>query len=367
MRINQIYKYYLFLLINIILSESGYSQIIKVDLLSIDSLLVNDTVNIVHDVNGELCSLVIINTGLGGIKFYSNLGVEKIIKIADGYKVWISNEANIIKFIIPDFPLCEYNLPESSHKYKRYVIAIQAEKIEKTILKDTTHASLSISTTPRKAKIYLNGAYTGRSPIIIKEPKFYKFEYRIKRKSYASYSSFDSMDMKIKSLTVELESLVKSKRYFALMNLIGDGLSKSQVDSHAMFGITFGVFGKTGYYGSFSFRSVNDKVVTEPYNTREDYFNYNKGQKMRIAGGISYQVINPVFLYGGPCYTGRTYQREGYLDGKSQSLNFDFGVVFRIGWYYLLQIDYCPKINNTYSSGGIGLGINFTKKEKPNK
>jgi hypothetical protein len=348
----------------LIFSDFSYSQLIKVDLQSVDSLLVRDTINIVKDINGEICSLVLFETGLEGLKFYSNLGVEKIIKIAAVYKVWIPNEAKIIKFIIPDFPLYQYNLPESSHKYTKYIINIQADKNEKTIIKDTTHASLSITTTPNKARIYLNGYYAGKSPIIIKEPKFYKFDYNIRRKYFASYSATDSMDMNIKSLTVELENLVKSKRYFALINMIGDGLSVSQVDSHGMFGITFGLFGETGFYGSLSFLSVDEKVATPQYNSSDGYYDYTKGQKIRIATGVTYQILNPVFLYGGPCYTRRTYQRAGYLDGKSQSLNLDLGVVFRIGWYFLLQIDYCPKINNTYGSGGIGLGYNFAKKRK---
>ena len=364
MRINTRANLFSFILLSFIFTDLCYSQNISINLNIVDSLITTNSENLIFDVNGEICSLVILTTDLDSLKFYSNLGVEKITKTNVGYRIWLPNHATVLKFVISGYPLFEYKLPHSIYKYSVYIISLKVENYGKIILKDTIQSSLSISTTPVKARIYLNGKYVGKSPFIIKKPPFLVFNYSLRKKAYASYASTDSMDINKKNISVDLVDLSKSKRYFAILNIIGDGLSKSQVDSHGMPGITFGVFGKTGFYGSLNLLFVNDTVVKEPYNTIVNYFNYNKGQKIRVATGISYQVIKPVFLYGGPCYTRRTYQREGYLDGKSQSLNLNIGVLFRIGWYSLLQIDYCPGINNSYSSIGFGLGYNFSKKRK---
>jgi len=339
-------------------------QNISINLNIVDSLITTNSENLIFDVNGEICSLVILTTDLDSLKFYSNLGVEKITKTNVGYRIWIPNHATVLKFVISGYPLFEYKLPHSIYKYSVYIISLKVENYGKIILKDTIQSSLSISTAPTKTRIYINRNYLGKSPLIVRSPTFLRFDYLVKKRGYASYTSTDSMDIKTKNISVELEDLSKSKRYFVILNIIWDGLSKSQVDSHGMPGITFGIFGKIGFYGSLNLLFVNDTVVAVPYNSTEDYFNYNKGQKIRVASGISYQVIKPVFLYGGPCYTRRTYQKEGYLDGKSQSLNLNIGIVFRIGWYSLLQIDYCPGINNSYSSIGFGLGFNFSKKTK---
>lgn len=366
MRFETSTKLLLFLLFHLIFSESGYAQDINVNLNTIDSLTISNTDNLMFDVNGEICSMVIMTTDLNGLKFYSNLGVEKIIKIENGYKIWLPNQANVLKFIIPGYSLFEYDLPHSAFKYSVYIISLQVEKYEKTIIKDTLQSSLSIATSPAKAKIYLNGWYVGKSPKIIKNPvNFLKFEYSLKKKGFGTYSSNDSMDRKVKNISVELIDLSRTRRYFLLFNIKWDGLSRSQVDAHGMPGITFGVFGKTGMYGSINVLFVNgNKVITRNFRSIPDYYNYNKGQKLSLSAGITQQLGKSIFIYGGPNYVKRSYQREGYLDGKSESVNLNTGIVFRIGWYSLLQIDYCPGINNSFSSIGLGLGLNFSKKIK---
>jgi len=354
-----------FFLLFLLNSKTGNSQEINVNLSNVDSLILTNTEYLVFDVNGEICSMIIITTDLEGLKFYSNLGIEKIQQIENGYRIWIPNQTTVIKIYIPGFPLFEYTLPRSDFKYSVYIISLKAEKTEKVILKDTIQQKLSFVTIPEDATIFLNGLYLGKSPKVIEKPDFDKFEYLIKKRGFSSFSSKDSMDRKIKNISIELDDLTRKKRYFLIFNVKWDGLVRSQVDAHGMKGITFGVFGETGYYGSLNYLSVNEAVVTTSHNsTYPEYFNYNKGQKVSLVGGISRQLGKSVFIYGGPGYIRRTYQREGYLDGKSESLILNTGFVFRIGWYSLLQIDFNPGINHSYSSIGFGLGINFPKKSK---
>ena len=358
-------KLFLIPLFLLIISGLGYAQDINVNLNTIDSLTTSNTDNLLFDVNGEICSIVILTTDLNGLKFYSNLGVEKIIKTETGYKIWLPNQAKVIKFIIPDYPLFEYELPQSIYRYSVYIISLKVEKYEKIVLKDTLQSSLSIATIPTKARVYINVWYLGKSPLIIKEPVFVYFEYKIKKKGFSTYSSRDTMDSKTKNISVELSDLSRTRRFFLIFNYKWDGLFRSQVDAHGMPGITFGVFGKTGFFGSVNYLSVNDGIRTNSYDpSYPDYYTYNKGHKLSFMAGVTQQLTKPIFLYLGAGYIKRTYQREGYLDGKSESVNLNTGIVFRIGWYSLLQIDYCPGINNSYPSIGIGLGINISKINK---
>lgn len=358
----KIFVFHLFLLI---ISISSYAQDINVNLNTIDSLTTSNSDNLLFDVNGEICSMVIFTTDLNGIKFYSNLGVEKIVKTENGYRIWLPNQAKVLKFIIPEYPLFEYELPQSIYKYSVYIISLKVEKYEKIVIKDTLQSSLSIASIPSKARVYLNGWYIGKSPLIIKEPVFVYFEYKIRKKGYGTYSSRDTIDRKTENISVELNDLSRTRRFFLIFNYKWDGLSRSQVDAHGMPGITFGVFGKTGFFGSVNYLSVNDKVITTEFRPNyPDYYTYNKGRKLSFIAGITQQIAKPVFLYLGAGYIKRTYQREGYLDGHSESVNLNTGIVFRIGWYSLLQIDYCPGINKSYSSIGIGLGINISKTNK---
>jgi hypothetical protein len=348
-----------FFLVFLLAPQNSYSQEIDVRLNAIDPLD-SDAENIVLDVNGEVCSLVILSTDLADLKFYSNLGVERIEKKENGYRIWIPNQASVIRIFVPGYPLFEYNLPRSEYTYSVYIISLIAEKPGENIHEDGTQPRLSLVSNPEKSTVLLNGTVVGRTPLVLVNPGVETFDYRIRKRGYRSFSGTDSMDLKMKNISVELEDLRRSKRYFVVFNIKWDGISRSQVDAHGMKGITFGVFGKTGYYGSVNYVSVNDSLdLTSTNDEYPEYYNYNQGQKVSLVGGISYQLGKSVFIYGGPGYVRRTYQREGYPDGRSQSLILNTGVIIRIGWYSVLQIDFSPGFNNSYTSFGFGLGINL--------
>jgi len=285
-------KLFPFLLLYFFISESGYTQEINVELKAVDSLITTNAENHVLDVNGEICSLVILTTDLEGLKFYSNLDVEKIKKIDNGYRIWIPNQASILKFTIPGFPLFEYKLPHSVYKYSVYIILLKAEKYEKIILKDTIQQSLSIATSPTKARIYLNSRYEGKSPIIINNPDFDKFDYSILKKGYGSYSSQDSMDKKTKSISVELTDLSQNKMFFLTLNAIVDAPMNSEEfhdygDYQFMLGSTFGVIGKTGLFLSLNHLYTKNTVGGD------------MGRKIVIFSGITQQLANSIFFLWG--------------------------------------------------------------------
>jgi hypothetical protein len=359
------------LFLHFIFSVSVYTQEININLKGIDSMITTNSKDLVFDVNGEICSMVFLTTDLEGLKFYSNLGIEKISKTDNGYTIWIPHQANVLKFIIPEFPLFEYKLPDSNYKFSVYIIVLSAQKKEKIILKDTMQPYLSITTTPAKATIILNGVHKGESPMIIKNPDFVRFEYFIKKKGYSSYSLRDSMDKKIKNISIELNDLRRNKRYFLTLNIKEDVAfgSPKEINFPGMYGLTFGIFGKTGMYGSLNVLPMN--VVSGSYYNFDD-----KVQKLSLSSGITQQLGNSVFFYGGPGYIKRYYKRlrnvyqvgsyylPNYTEENIESLNINTGLIFRIGWYSVLQFDFCKSINSSYFSLGFGLGYNFPKKSK---
>lgn len=352
-------NFILFILIHIIIFETCLGQDISVDLSTVDSLITENNQDLLYDINGDICSLVIITTELKGIKFYTNLGIEKIVNTQDGYKMWIPSQSNTLKLIIPDCPLYELNLPVSKYKYSVYIFSLKIERTGNLVIKDTLQPSLSFSINPAKTKIFINGTFAGKSPLVIYSPVFSNFNYLLRRKGYGLFLSSDSMDRKIKNISLELKDLSREKRFFMIFNIKWDGMSRNYVNSHGMPGIFLGVFGKTGFYGAANYISVNSEI-NFGYDP-SPYYTYDKGQKYSAAVGITQQLIKPLFIYGGPCYTKRTYQRTGYLDGKSQSISIDLGVIIRIAWYSLLQINYTPRINNVYGAIGLGAGFHFGK------
>jgi hypothetical protein len=351
-----------FLFLSLNFSRICFGQVTNIELITVDSLLTANKENLISDVNGELCSVVIINTELEGLKFYSNRGVEKIMKVENGYKVWIPAQSNIIKIIIPDFPLLEYKLPHSDFNHSIYIISLSTEKNEKVIIKDTLLPSLSIISIPTKARIILNGQDEGTSPLILKNPNFEKFEYSVYKKGYELYSSMDSMDIIIKNISVELKDISRNKRYFLTLNFKVDAFSKSpkQIDDKGLMpGILFGVFGKTGFYSSLNFLYIN----TDPASpaSYDNYTRYNKVRKTSASIGINQQLHKSLFIYGGPGYTNRAYQEGEESTFKSESLSINTGIILRLSWKYLIQFDYGKSLTDSYSSLGFGLGYNFFK------
>ncbi len=331
------------LLFPLLLSTCGYGQKINVELNGVDSLRTMNSENLVTDVNGEICSMIILTTNLSGMKFYSNLGVEKILKIENGYRIWIPNKANILKLTIPGFPLYEYNLPHSDYKYSVYIISGETEKNEKIIILDTLRPDLSFVTIPAKARIFLDGGYIGESPIVIKNPDFYKFEYSIEKKGYESYSSMDSIDNQVKNILVELKYLPKAKRLYTALNIAIEWPVTDFTRESGMFGFTLGVLGKTGVFGSLI------HINSPSANTK----------KFGMVSGITQQLGKSLYIYGGPGYLKRNYVNFQQQNLVSESFNFYTGIIFRIGTSFLLKLDYGKSLNNSYQSVGLGLGFSF--------
>jgi hypothetical protein len=215
---------------------------------------------------------------------------------------------------------------------------------------------------PDRSRIIINGKFAGRSPYIVQNPEFFDFDYKIKRRGYETYVSRDSFDVRIKSIPVTLNSLYKSRRYFLTIKIGTDGVyipdeeAIMDLDSWPMYGMTFGVFGRTGIYGSagFTAKNINNYSLRGIVN------------KVRLAAGVSQQFGKSMFIYFGPGCTTRKYSFDDYTstwkDESRTTVDLNAGLIFRIGWYSLLQLDSSIGLNRPYLALGIGLGINLPKK-----
>jgi hypothetical protein len=354
-------------IISVLFSNSRITaQEIKMELQSIDSLEIEN--NKVLDVNGELCSMILLSTELDSVKFYTNLGVEKITKTTSGYQIWIPGHASMLKLSIPGFPLYEYRLPHSSYTFSVYLISLKATQNRNYIIKDTLKPFVSFATEPTNAKIFLNGVFIGKSPKTITNPDFSTFQYAIRKRGFDEYTSLDTMNIRVKNINVQLTDLIRSRRYFFLFNLRWDEISFLDVNIHPMPGFTFGVFGKTGAYGSFNATDINQKFKDNVWpggSMNPDFFKYTRSRKFCAITGITQQLGRSEFIYGGVGYINRTY-RSDILNNtmKSSSMMMNVGVVIRVFWYALFQIDYTKNLNNPYSSFALGIGGNFPQKLK---
>jgi hypothetical protein len=348
------------------------AQNITYRLTSIDSLITRTEDDIHLDVNGEICSIVHLFTDLERVKFYSNLGVEKVIKTDSGYKIWLPNRSNLLKFIIPGLPLSEYDLPDSPYKYSIYSIVLEITEYQRIIYNDTIPPILSFTSTPDNARIFLNDRFSGRSPLVIENPDFSEFKYSLKKTGFKSFTSNDTYNLQPKKYLITLPDLRKTKRYFLTLYLRSDQVYKrgddlvNDIDRFPVFGLMFGVFGKTGAYGSLGFTSVIRNDYFSSSYTSSSYTHDQQVKKFKICLGISQQIGNPVFVYAGPGYSYRYYwnKENDDLITKAGSIDMNAGLIFRIGWYSLLQIDYSVSLNKPYMSLGVGLGFNLPNKPK---
>jgi hypothetical protein len=363
----------LVLLLLSLLYNQGFAQEIAFDLKSVDSLTINYENVPVTDINGEICSVVNLTTDIDSIKFYSNLGVEKVVKTEFGYRIWIPCQSNNLKLIMPGFPLSEYTFPASPFRYSVFSIVLKVNEYQRITYSDTLRKSLSLTSSPSRSRVFVNDRCIGRSPVYVNAPDYNVFDYSFKKKAYETFHSTDSFNIKSKNISVTLSSLFKSKRYFLLFNIKADQSYKgglpiiTDLYDIAYFSINFGTIGMTGWYGSIGYNYLRKNLETYQGD-------YEEAQKISVVLGITQQLGKSIFFYGGPGYTNRYYKARNttfsYLDHQTLenddnlgSINLNMGFIFRIGWYSLFQIDSSIGIDQPFWSVGFGVGVNIAGKK----
>jgi len=280
----------------------------------------------VTDINGDLCSLIKVRTGLDEVNFFSNLSIEKVEHNYGEYWLWVSPGTNQLKIAVQDFPLLEFDLPAKTKGSTVYVILLTAIFPDQIIYRDTIQPFISFSSDPPGADIYINGYLQGETPLKINIPDSI-YDYSVEKKKFKLITGSDTNTNTIISYSFDLEIDPKAKRYYGLLTYGVNTYEHSRVSTYSVeftkvIGLQIGRLGKTGFYGSFNFSHfptkheveyLADEEIIIPledmtgysytydpilYPTKKDRFNL-----FRISVGSSFQFGKSVFLNTGIGYS----------------------------------------------------------------
>lgn len=321
----------------------------------------------VKDINGERCSMVLLNTQFEGIKFGTNLGIEKILKINTGYKIFIPSAANLFRISVPGFPLFEYKLPASDYSFAVYIFNLGPRMDTAVIYSDSISSKVSISTIPQNARVYMNHKKIGRTPLMIDSFDNDIVEYTIKKWSYEPLKTSQIADKKINDFCHELISISGKRSLFLIPNISKEefGLLKNDLYSYIdpVFGVTIGLFGKTGFFLS---GKLKNQIIQTEYIDQ-----YDQKEMYGFYAGITQQIARNYYIFAGNGYlyryvniitgSNQNYGRTTYsrIENSNNMYSLNLGMVARISWHFLLQaeIQYSPSVNLGYYN--FGFGYNF--------
>lgn len=310
----------------------------------------------VLDVNGEPCSLVIISCEIPGIKFYTNLGVEKIAYDSTGYKVWIPAKSSLLKFVVPGFPLYEHQLEEyEGPRVWIFILVVPEEKIVEEY-KETEFKKVTIITNPADGVVFEGRRHIGSTPISLTH---YFNEssppLEIKRWGYKTIKvKSDTLEPE-RAYTLNFQKLSHQKGIFVMAEL-AQSWNYSLDYQAPVYGLSVGYLGRVGFYGSFGGTVYTHKDRYEPENTSEvrslkfslgSIFALTKSSNLRLGLGYNKSTITPE-------QDDQTYEDGGvYLDA---------GLIFRTNspLLILLQLNFYYSNEELYpSSASAGLGWVF--------
>lgn len=369
----------------LLITPNNFSQTLNINLQSVDSLSISNVDNLVYDVNGEICNLVIVRTELDSLKFYSNRGTERIEKQDNEYRIWVSPATSILRISVPGLPLHELNLPKTDFPNAVYFINLSSLVRENIVYKDTVTIKpfLSISSEPSGASVYIDKKYAGLTPFVIEDPANIIFNYKILKLGYSTYRGADTLDPLINNINVSLKDLRHTRRMFITgsSTVIGDGINTL----YQLFGLSIGKIGKTSWYSTIRYNAQKPVVKWDPENPFGgvyDTYPYTI-EKLQLIGGVTQQVTNSLFFIVGAGYT---QNNSGYIEGyyidniyylskihdtSYDGFNMDLGISLRILWYFVLTGNFTfdfglseSKITYKTNNFGIGGGFNFGVKNK---
>jgi hypothetical protein len=373
--------------------QSLFTQQINIKLQTVDSLNISNTTNLVYDVNGEVCNLVIVRTEIDSLKFYSNRGTERIEKQAGEYRIWISPATTILRISVPGLPLYELLLPGSAFPNSVYFINMSTIVRENIVYKDTVSVEpfLSVSSEPSGATVYINKKYAGRTPFVSEKPLEPFINYKLIKSGYRICWGADTLDPGVNSINIKLEDLRYTRRWFLTCSgyVISSSFANHNYDDFdAVYGITLGKIGKTSWYSALKYNRSEPVKRWDPDNPLtgvHSTYPYTV-KKLQLTAGLTQQITKSFFIMGGGGYSenqngavnGYYVDDKFYLttidDYSFNGFNTDIGIMTRVLWFLVfsgnISLDFAiseRKIEYKGSVYGAGVGINFGIKRREDK
>jgi hypothetical protein len=389
-----------------------YSQELKVGDFKSLPLDISARANPLIDANGDACAIIKVRTGLDSLRFSGDLEIRKMEKHEGEFWLWVSPMTKKLSILTTESGNIEFTLPLYTVGSSVYSLDLLVSLPDKVVIRESHTAE--ITTKPKKAQVYINGVFMGRSPVSFSSTDD-NFQYEIRKKKYSTCnSSFDIKD-NLNELLVQLDRDPKANRMFASLFTGGNKLGT------LFYGIKVGQMGKTGWYVSFvpSLRNKNnigtvfdlalfslsqtdlfidinyDKIARITGVSPEGYYfklidkNNTFYNHFRIKLGITQKIFKNVFLNIGLGYGSSTkyikvlmvpYDNDPkadvplnetlYLKSYLSDLNYlalDAGFSYRVLKHYIINLDITPLYYETFfepKSGwrteiSLGVGYNF--------
>jgi hypothetical protein len=320
--------------------------------------------NQVLDLNNEPCALLKVRTGVGDLKFSSNLSIERTEQKEGEYWIWVSPKTTVIKIFGPDLPLTEIKLPTAVESNNVYILILTVVYPERIIYRDVYDSYVSFTSKPSQAEVYINDVFQGTTPLKIAIPEG-NYSFSLKKEKYLTVSGIDSIVSKISEKEVQLELDQKHKRFYT-------SISAGYIDGAGIAGITFGRIGRTGWYASakFSYTNVSPDVgisnTVSGYSDRfmplkEDVKNYwyetspfGFSNILLLSAGLNQQVARKLFLNIGAGYS----QNNSYIKLTKIPYNTD-AIPGTLEWFYVVRDAYGHLFDESYKGFNINYGVTW--------
>lgn len=291
------FRIILFFLLSFFVRSLIFCQDIKLIVEKTETINELSDSTILRDINGEICSKAIIKSDIAGLRFYTNLGIEKVEPDPAGYRIWFPSQASSLKILVPGFPLYEYPL-EKKKDPLTYIMLLQVVRNEKVITyKADTIKKLTIYTFPVSARASSGDSSLGRTPVFLDESQLPDNSI-IKLHRYGFYDKevwSDSLRLN-GSYNAYLKRYSERRRFFIMATV---GILQDY--GRGVFGIQAGQMGKFGYYlgGKMSFFNGGDSY-DEPKSS------------YAFTGGLSKSVgIFNLYIGAGYCARYETFYYQG--------------------------------------------------------
>lgn len=196
----------LFLICFVLLGTFVFSQNMSVSSFRCLENDMNARVSKVRDQNGELCALIIVNTGVQGLKF-TGCSIETTEQKTGAVWVFVSPGVQFITIMHRDLgQLRNYEFPESIKSGTTYEMVLKTAKITQIIEESITEQYLIIESNTPDAKIFINNEYAGRNSANKLLSLFEEHSYRVEAPLYHTKEGKIKLDENQKStLKIDLD------------------------------------------------------------------------------------------------------------------------------------------------------------------
>lgn len=178
----------LFLICFVLLGFLAFSQNISVSSFRCLENDINARGSKVTDQNGELCALIIVNTGVQGLEF-TGCSIEKTEQKTGEIWLFVSPGVKFITIKHRDLgSLRNYPFPISIKKGTTYEMVLKTAKITQIVEESVTDQYLIIRSNTPEAKIFINDEYVGKNNAQKYLPLFEEHSYRVEAPLYHTKS-----------------------------------------------------------------------------------------------------------------------------------------------------------------------------------